>query len=64
MGVKRRINTINNQIAANETTIEMLKNKLRNDNLTQKKKVKIRSKIHDLEQKNKKTQKRKIEEKC
>ena len=56
-GVKRRINTINNQIAANETTIEMIKNKIRNDNLTKKKKDKKRSKIHDLEQKNKKHRK-------
>ena len=51
--VKKRINTINNQIAANNTTIELLENQIRNDNLTKKKKDKKRSKINDLKQKNK-----------
>ena len=49
--VKKRINTINNQIAANNTTIELLENQIRNDNLTKKKKDKKRSKINDLKQK-------------
>ena len=61
--VKKRIKTINNQITANITTIEHLKDQIRNDNLSKKKKDKKRKKIKDLEQKNKALRKERTEKK-
>lgn len=63
-GIKRRINTINNKITANKTTIESLQNQIRNGNLTKKKKDKKRSKIHDLDQENKKLRKERTNKKA
>lgn len=62
--IKRRINTINSQIPANKTTIESLKNQIRNGNLTKKKKDKKRSKIQELEQKNKNLRKERTNKKA
>lgn len=59
----RRINTINKQISSNKTTIEMLTEQIKKDNLTKKKKDKKRTKIKKLDENNKKSAKRTKREK-
>lgn len=51
--VSKRINTIYSKIAGNKNTIEMLKNEIRNNNLSQKKKKRKQDQIKKLEKENK-----------
>lgn len=62
--VSRRIRTIYNKIASNNTTINMLKDEIRNNNYSKKKKSKKRDKIKKLENENRKLrEERKIKKK-
>lgn len=61
--VARRIRTIDNQITNNKTTINLLENEIKNNNLSKKKKTNKRNKIKDFNQKNKKLRSEKREKK-
>ena len=61
--VSRRIRTIDKTIPSNKTTIEMIKNEIRNNNLTEDKKNKKRKQIKKLEDKNKKLRKERSQRK-
>ena len=61
--VSRRIRTIDKTIPSNKTTIEMIKNEIRNNNLTEDKKKKKRKQIKKLEDENKKLRKERSEKK-
>ena len=61
--VAKRIRTINNQIANNKTTMDLLANEIKNNNLSEKKKTTKRKKIKDLDEKNKKLRKERKEKK-
>ena len=61
--VARRIRTIYKQISSNKTTINMLHEQIKNNNLSEKKKAKKREKIKNLEGENKKLRKERTEKK-
>ena len=61
--VSRRIRTIDKTIPSNKTTIEMIKNEIQNNKLTENKKKKKRKQIKKLEDENKKLRKERSEKK-
>ena len=61
--VARRIRTIDNQIANNKTTINLLENEIKNNNISKKKKTNKRKKIKEIQEKNRTLRKEKSEKK-
>ena len=61
--IARKIRTTNKKITNNKTTIEMLKNQIRQNNLSKKKKDKKREKIKNLKNENSKLRKERSEKK-